>query len=106
LFHKDDNEIIELVPLPKMDPTELKDPFPMDLVKLEDIETPATPDSSKGEISSDSVKTESPKIWKPVLGKIQAKKRLMAFANKFNPMPKVHKLKMKGDRVKSKSNKY
>ena len=84
---------------------EAKDPLPMDQIRLEDIEPPATPDSSKGEASSDSVKTESPKVWKPVLGKIQAKKRLMAFANKFNTMPKVTKLKTKGDKIKSKSDK-
>lgn len=71
-------------------------------IKLEDIEPPTTPDSSKGETSNDSTKTDSPKVLKPVLGKLQAKKRLMAFANKFNTMPKVNKLKAKTDKAKSK----
>ncbi|KAJ8675771.1 hypothetical protein QAD02_011557 [Eretmocerus hayati] len=86
-------------------------------VKLEDIEPPATPESTKDEVASENnadlksealetnseneaVKVESPKVWKPVLGKIQAKKRLMAFANKFSPIPKVNKLKTKADKVK------
>lgn len=70
---------------------------------MEDIEPPATPESFKGETSSDSVKTESPKVFKPVLGKLQAKKRLMAFANQFKPLPKVTKFK-KPEKNKLKGN--
>lgn len=50
---------------------------------------PETPESTKGQISDgDTSRLESPKMVKPVLGKVQAKKRLMAFANKFNVLPK------------------
>lgn len=73
-------------------------------IRLEDIEPPATPESSKVDESSSSEvsKVDSPKVSKPVLGKIQAKKRLMAFANKFQIMPKDNKLKTKNYKVKSK----
>lgn len=50
---------------------------------------PETPESTKGQISDgDTSRLESPKMVKPVLGKVQAKKRLMAFANKFKVLPK------------------
>lgn len=50
---------------------------------------PETPDSTKGQISDgDTSRLESPKTVKPVLGKVQAKKRLMAFANQFKALPK------------------
>lgn len=50
---------------------------------------PETPDSTKGQISDgDTSRLESPKAVKPVLGKVQAKKRLMAFANQFKTLPK------------------
>lgn len=51
---------------------------------------PETPESTKGQISDgDTSRLESPKMIKPVLGKVQAKKRLMAFTKKFNVLPKV-----------------
>ncbi|KYM80481.1 hypothetical protein ALC53_09031 [Atta colombica] len=50
---------------------------------------PETPDSTKGQTSDgDTSRLESPKTVKPVLGKVQAKKRLMAFANQFKALPK------------------
>lgn len=50
---------------------------------------PETPESTKGQISDgDTSRLESPKTVKPVLGKIQAKKRLMAFANQFKVLSK------------------
>jgi len=50
---------------------------------------PETPESTKGQISDgDTSRLESPKMVKPVLGKVQAKKRLMAFANKFKVLLK------------------
>lgn len=50
---------------------------------------PETPDSTKGQTSDgDTSRLESPKAVKPVLGKIQAKKRLMAFANQFKALAK------------------
>lgn len=50
---------------------------------------PETPESTKGQISDgDTSRLESPKTLKPVLGKIQAKKRLMAFANQFKVLSK------------------
>lgn len=58
-------------------------------ISLLDIQIPSTPESSKGQISDgDTSRLESPKTLKPVLGKVQAKKRLMAFANKFKVLPK------------------
>ncbi|XP_014470485.1 PREDICTED: trichohyalin-like isoform X2 [Dinoponera quadriceps] len=58
-------------------------------ISLLDIQMPETPESTKGQISDgDTSRLESPKMVKPVLGKVQAKKRLMAFANKFNVLAK------------------
>ena len=65
-------------------------------------ETSETPESTKDDNNTDVTKTESPKILKPVLGKEKAKQRLMAFANKFNAVPKVKKFKYKVDKIKSK----
>lgn len=83
-------------------------------VALEDIPTPDPPEESVGTENSDQVVAESvdspaasqvasPKLSKPVLGKLQAKKRLMAFANKFNTMPSKSKktVKQKEGRPKS-----
>jgi len=54
-----------------------------------DIQMPETPDSTKGQTSDGDIsRLESPKAMKPVLGKVQAKKRLMAFANQFKTLPK------------------
>ena len=69
-------------------------------VTLAEIPTPQTPEISRSQVTDDdSLKTESPKPLKPVLGKLQAKKRLMAFAKMYNtipnPVPKVPKLKHK-----------
>jgi len=58
-------------------------------ISLLDIQMPETPDSTKGQISDgDTSRLESPKAVKPVLGKVQAKKRLMAFANQFKALAK------------------
>ncbi|XP_070525021.1 trichohyalin isoform X2 [Cardiocondyla obscurior] len=58
-------------------------------ISLIDIQMPETPDSTKGQTSDgDTSRLESPKTIKPVLGKIQAKKRLMAFANQFKALSK------------------
>lgn len=58
-------------------------------ISLLDIQMPETPDSTKGQASDgDTSRLESPKTVKPVLGKIQAKKRLMAFANQFKALSK------------------
>ncbi|XP_025996734.1 uncharacterized protein LOC105198112 isoform X1 [Solenopsis invicta] len=65
-----------------------EEPTPDISVSLLDIQMPETPDSTKGQISDgDTSRLESPKTVKPVLGKVQAKKRLMAFA-KFKALPK------------------
>lgn len=106
-FQKDASEIkLPGECSPKPENSEEKEPVAdiKNEVRLEDIEPPATPESFKGETSSDSVKTESPKISKPVLGKIHAHKRLMAFANQFKPLPKVNKFK-KPEKNKNKGNK-
>lgn len=61
-----------------------EEPTPDISISLLDIQMPETPDSTKGQISDgDTSRLESPKTVKPVLGKVQAKKRLMAFANQF-----------------------
>ncbi|KAL6255012.1 hypothetical protein P5V15_013347 [Pogonomyrmex californicus] len=58
-------------------------------ISLLDIQMSETPESTKGQISDgDTSRLESPKTIKPVLGKIQAKKRLMAFANQFKVLSK------------------
>ncbi|XP_019889605.2 trichohyalin isoform X2 [Ooceraea biroi] len=58
-------------------------------ISLLDIQMPETPESTKGQVSDgDTSRLESPKMVKPVLGKVQAKKRLMAFANKFKVLLK------------------
>ena len=56
--------------------------------------TPGTPESTKDppDKNDSTVRT---KATKPVLGKIQAKKRLMAFANRFNVIPKTQTIKPK-----------
>lgn len=67
-----------------------EEPTPDIPISLLDIQMPETPDSTKGQTSDgDTPRLESPKMLKPVLGKLQAKKRLMAFANKFNVPPKL-----------------
>lgn len=67
-----------------------EEPTPDIPMSLLDIQMPETPDSTKGQTSDgDTSRLESPKILKPVLGKLKAKKRLMAFANKFNVPSKV-----------------
>lgn len=68
-----------------------------------DIPRPHTPEKSEiivKPITSEvpevvNLPSNSPKMPKPVLGKAQAKKRLMAFANKFGVLPKVQTLKPK-----------
>lgn len=66
-----------------------EEPTPDISISLLDIQMPETPDSAKGQISDgDTSRLESPKTVKPVLGKVQAKKRLMAFANQFKVLPK------------------
>jgi len=58
-------------------------------ISLSDIQMPETPESTKGQTSDgDTSRLESPKTVKPVLGKVQAKKRLMAFANQFKVLSK------------------
>lgn len=64
---------------------------------------PGTPDSMKEIVEKSESLINSLKTTKPVLGKIQAKKRLMAFANKFKTIPKVQKVKPKIN-VTSKNN--
>lgn len=54
-----------------------------------------TPESTKDVPNKNSPLTNPVRTTKPVLGKIQAKKRLMAFANKYNVLPKVQKPKPK-----------
>ncbi|XP_076277908.1 uncharacterized protein LOC143207903 isoform X2 [Lasioglossum baleicum] len=67
-----------------------EEPTPDIPISLLDIQMPETPESTKGQISDgDMPRLESPRLLKPVLGKVQAKKRLMAFVNKFNVLPKV-----------------
>ncbi|KAG7207404.1 hypothetical protein KM043_009056 [Ampulex compressa] len=67
-----------------------EEPTPDVSISLLDIQMPETPESTKGQTSDgDTCRLESPKLVKPVLGKLQAKKRLMAFANKFNVLPKL-----------------
>lgn len=67
-----------------------EEPMPDISISLLDIQMPETPESTKGQISDgDTSRLESPKTVKPVLGKVQAKKRLMAFANKFKVLPQV-----------------
>lgn len=67
-----------------------EEPTPDIPISLLDIQMPETPESTKGQVSDgDTPRLESPKMLKPVLGKLQAKKRLMAFANKFNVPPKI-----------------
>lgn len=67
----------------------LEEPTPDISISLLDIQMPETPDSTKGQTSDgDTSRLESPKTVKPVLGKVQAKKRLMAFANQFKALPK------------------
>ncbi|XP_054001184.1 uncharacterized protein LOC128888398 isoform X2 [Hylaeus anthracinus] len=67
-----------------------EEPTPDIPISLLDIQMPETPDSTKGQVSDgDTPRLESPKMLKPVLGKVQAKKRLMAFVNKFSMLPKV-----------------
>ena len=73
---------------------------------LADIPTPQATDNIKSQIADDDLlKTESPKPIKPVLGKLQAKKRLMAFAKKYNvipnPLPKAPKTKIKAQGKKN-----
>lgn len=78
---------------------------------VEDIPTPEDMDNecnNKGNVldssfSSESNKIEGQKLTKPVLGKLQAKKRLMAFANKYSAMPKVKKTKIKEGKAKRES---
>ena len=66
-----------------------EEPTPDISISLLDIQMPETPDSTKGQTSDgDTSRLESPKTVKPVLGKVQAKKRLMAFANQFKALPK------------------
>lgn len=91
----------ERVPLSEKDDTQSNDttqskdayvpeePTPDTSICLSDIQMPETPESTKGQISDgDTSRLESPKTVKPVLGKIQAKKRLMAFANQFKVLSK------------------
>ncbi|XP_018395795.1 PREDICTED: trichohyalin-like isoform X2 [Cyphomyrmex costatus] len=67
----------------------LEEPNPDISISLLDIQMPETPDSTRGQTSDgDTSRLESPKPVKPVLGKLQAKKRLMAFANQFKVLPK------------------
>nr|XP_033338670.1 trichohyalin-like isoform X1 [Megalopta genalis] len=67
-----------------------EEPTPDIPISLLDIQMPETPESTKGQTSDgDMPRLESPRLLKPVLGKVQAKKRLMAFVNKFNVLPKV-----------------
>ncbi|KAK9297028.1 hypothetical protein QLX08_009127 [Tetragonisca angustula] len=67
-----------------------EEPTPDIPISLLDIQMPETPDSTKGQTSDgDTSRLESPKILKPVLGKLKAKKRLLAFANKFNVPSKI-----------------
>ncbi|XP_046828029.1 repetitive organellar protein-like isoform X3 [Vespa crabro] len=67
-----------------------EEPTPDISMSLIDIQMPETPESTKGQASDgDTCRLESPRMLKPVLGKVQAKKRLMAFANKFNVLPKA-----------------
>lgn len=75
-------------------------------VSLSDIPTPQTPENSRNQTSDlESPVTESPKPLKPVLGKLQAKKRLMAFVKNYtaipNPLQKVSRLKHKGHNKKN-----
>ncbi|XP_036146293.1 uncharacterized protein LOC105837289 isoform X2 [Monomorium pharaonis] len=66
-----------------------EEPTPDISISLLDIQMPETPDSTKSQISDgDTSRLESPKPVKPVLGKVQAKKRLMAFANQFKTLSK------------------
>ncbi|XP_067208133.1 trichohyalin-like isoform X2 [Linepithema humile] len=66
-----------------------EEPTPDVSISLLDIQIPGTPESTKDQISDgDTPRLESPKTVKPVLGKVQAKKRLMAFANQFKTPPK------------------
>lgn len=66
-----------------------EEPTPDVSISLLDIQMPETPDSTKGQTSDGDVsRLESPKAVKPVLGKVQAKKRLMAFANQFKALSK------------------
>lgn len=66
-----------------------EEPTPDTSICLSDIQMPETPESTKEQISDgDTSRLESPKTVKPVLGKIQAKKRLMAFANQFKVLSK------------------
>lgn len=70
---------------------------------VSDIPTPQTPEKSEKLVKSNIAEVvaeapnvpDSPKPPKPVLGKAQAKKRLMAFANKFGILPKVQPIKPK-----------
>lgn len=67
-----------------------EEPTPDIPISLLDIQMPETPESTKGQASDgDTPRLESPRLLKPVLGKVQAKKRLMAFANKFKVLPKL-----------------
>ncbi|KAL2724501.1 repetitive organellar protein-like isoform X1 [Vespula squamosa] len=67
-----------------------EEPTPDISMSLMDIQMPETPESTRGQASDgDTCRLESPRMLKPVLGKVQAKKRLMAFANKFNVLPKA-----------------
>ncbi|XP_076164228.1 uncharacterized protein LOC143145078 isoform X3 [Ptiloglossa arizonensis] len=67
-----------------------EEPTPDIPISLLDIQMPETPESTKGQASDgDTPRLESPKMLKPVLGKVQAKKRLMAFVNKFSVLPKI-----------------
>lgn len=67
-----------------------EEPTPDISMSLIDIQMPETPESTRGQASDgDTCRLESPRMLKPVLGKVQAKKRLMAFANKFNVLPKA-----------------
>ena len=82
-----------------MESTSVNDPAVDQAVIIDEIETPSTPETSKDELNTSGSTIESPRTLKPVLGKLQAKKRLMAFANKFSTIPKVHKFKNKVDKV-------
>lgn len=75
-------------------------------VSLSDIPTPQTPENNRNQTSDhESPKTESPKPLKPVLGKLQAKKRLMAFVKNYtaipNPLQKASRMKHKSHNKKS-----
>ncbi|XP_057336874.1 serine/arginine repetitive matrix protein 2-like [Microplitis mediator] len=66
------------------DPKQPKDDVSQSSSSAANVDRSETPDSNRGPGDDESA-ADSPKITKPVLGKAQAKKRLMAFANKFPP---------------------